>query len=204
MRLSATNLFKNFILGAIAVSVSTALVSYASWSDPGSSGPNANVPAALNTGSAYQAKSGGLILNAAKSTLFGLIVNDNPSDAANTGRVGIGTANPQAKLDIIGNLEINGAIKPNGAGWNKGDPDKLLAWLGSGQMQWVNDQAWLHIQRVDIADVQAPNGCFQLFLQCPNGWTQKSVEIISQSCGAAVSGPQIAYGGAVRSCYKNF
>ena len=68
------------------------------WSPPGASPTGGNVDAPLNVGSTGQSKSGGLILNTGGASI-GLVVDE--------GNVGIGTTNPQGKLDVRGSLCLN-------------------------------------------------------------------------------------------------
>ncbi len=69
-----------------------------SFTEPTSTPPLENVSAPLNTGSTGQSKAGGLILNTGGAT-NGLIVQ--------SGRVGIGTANPSQTLHVVGNAMAN-------------------------------------------------------------------------------------------------
>ena len=63
------------------------------WTTPTSPPPQGNVPPPLNTGPQGQSKEGGLILNTGGASI-GLIVDK--------GKVGFGTTNPQASLEIAG------------------------------------------------------------------------------------------------------
>ena len=58
------------------------------------------------------------------------------------GNVGIGTNNPQQKLDIVGNLQFSGSIMPNGdAGINR----KVLTSTGPGTVPiWTNPTGMLY------------------------------------------------------------
>jgi len=70
------------------------------WTEPTALPPGGNLGAPLNTGGAGQYKEGGLIIRTSPATVLspnGLIVQN--------GNVGIGTANPGAKL------EVNGTVK---------------------------------------------------------------------------------------------
>ena len=67
----------------------------AAWTAPAAAPPGNNIASPINTGPVGQSKQGGLILNTGGST-NGLIVQ--------YGNVGIGTTNPQAMLDVAGNI----------------------------------------------------------------------------------------------------
>ena len=73
----------------------------AAWTAPASTPPEGNIAAPINTSTTGQAKQGGLILNTGGS-VNGLIVQ--------FGNVGIGTTNPQAALDVAGNINASGNI----------------------------------------------------------------------------------------------
>src|SRR3989338_11278666 len=68
--------------------------------------PSGNAPAPLNVSSSGQSKSGGLILNTGGAT-NGLIVDK--------GNVGIGTANPSVKLQVVGDIKTSGSIVGSGS-----------------------------------------------------------------------------------------
>jgi len=68
------------------------------WTPPTAPPPGNNVDSPLNVGPNAQYKSGGLILNTGGAD-NGLIVDK--------GNVGIGTTEPQAKLDVNGNVKAN-------------------------------------------------------------------------------------------------
>lgn len=70
----------------------------ASWTAPTEIPPDGNVPALLNTSSTGQAKQGGLILNTSGAAENGLIIQ--------SGNVGIGTINPNAKLTVEGEISL--------------------------------------------------------------------------------------------------
>jgi len=86
-------------LTSILLAISFLAAFYAlSWQEPTQNPPQGNVPAPLNVGPDGQSKVGGLILNTGDATHApapnGLIVQ--------YGNVGIGTTNPQAKLEVSG------------------------------------------------------------------------------------------------------
>jgi hypothetical protein len=87
------NLF-SFLLVVIFVSFSILAISLA-WTEPIANPPSGNVSAPLNVGPTGQVKRGGLILNTGGAP-NGLIVA--------TGSVGIGTANPSYKLEVVGDV----------------------------------------------------------------------------------------------------
>jgi len=67
----------------------------AAWTSPASSPPEGNIAAPINTSDTGQAKQGGLIINTG-DTANGLIVQ--------YGNVGIGTTDPGAELEVVGNI----------------------------------------------------------------------------------------------------
>lgn len=77
---------------------SLGLQTYAqTWTPPTAPPPNADAYAPLTTGPTAQVKTGGLILGTGNA-LTALIVQN--------GRVGIGTTNPTARLDVAGEVKI--------------------------------------------------------------------------------------------------
>jgi len=92
------------ILGVLAMSF---LVGYLvlAWTEPGTTPPVGNVPAPLNVGNVAQTKTGELILNTGGAPI-GLIVDK--------GNVGIGTTGPGAKLDVNGQIKIQGGSPGTG------------------------------------------------------------------------------------------
>jgi hypothetical protein len=92
---------QKFILSTFGVLTMSILVSYLvfAWTEPSQSPPQGNVPAPLNVGPQGQAKEGGLILNTGGAPI-GFIVQ--------YGNVGIGTMAPGAKLDVVGDVRVQG------------------------------------------------------------------------------------------------
>lgn len=87
------------------------------WVEPDQMPPGGNIAAPLNTGNVGQAKQGGLTLNLGGAT-YGLIVDK--------GLVGIRTTNPQAELDVNGdilahNLNLNNNLYVGGDAIFKGN-----------------------------------------------------------------------------------
>ncbi|MDO8742701.1 MAG: hypothetical protein Q7J45_04220, partial [bacterium] len=90
-----------------AVLFSAGLQTYAVFTPPTTTPPNADAYAPLNTSPTAQAKTGGLLLNTGGAT-NGLIVQ--------SGKVGIGTASPSQELSVNGIIQsMTGGIKfPDG------------------------------------------------------------------------------------------
>ena len=86
--------------GVLVISFMVAFYVFA-WTEPISPPPAGNVPAPLNTGSHGQEKIGGLVLNTGGAPT-GLIVDQ--------GNVGIGTEDPNHKLDVSGEIHATGDI----------------------------------------------------------------------------------------------
>lgn len=131
---------------AISVIFAGALIAHGGWLPPG--GPTSpDVTQPLDIGSAGQSKSGGLILNSGGAAAYGLVVDGSsagggqvgePGGSQTTGLVGIGTNNPFERLDVVGDIQISGLIKPKGA---TGSNDQALS-LDANGMQWKNRTAW--------------------------------------------------------------
>src|SRR3989338_8086790 len=122
-------LFKEFlkIVGVLAIAV-PAVVLFAAWQEPSVSPTGGNVDVPLNVGATGQGKSGGLILNTGGAA-NGLIVDK--------GNVGIGTAAPDAPLQIMA------SNSPNQIGLHVTSPDAdgaaiLLTGGGAGARDyWI-------------------------------------------------------------------
>ena len=175
-----------FALGIVATAAAYA------FSEPVSGTLDLSLTTPLNTGSAVQTKKSGLGLNAGNGP-NGLIIYDftNPG----TEKLGIGADDPQAKLHLVGNWAISGAIKPGGL---SGKPDDVLVNVIGNQMQW-GSVAWLNIQRIDIVQSGA---CTQIFPSCPSRWNFYADEVSDANC-PTVDGTYFGYG-ATRICYQNF
>ena len=91
MRTKTYNIFYALLLlGSFLVAASSVS---ALWQGPSQAPPGGNVAAPINVGNNSQIKEGNLTLNVSNSFLNGLLVP--------YGNVGIGTINPQGKLEII-------------------------------------------------------------------------------------------------------
>lgn len=88
------------------------------FAEPVQAPPNGNAPAPLNVGSSIQSKTGGLILNTGGAA-YGLIVQ--------LGNMGIGVANPTAKLEVAGQVKITGGSPGSG---------KILTSDSAGLASW--------------------------------------------------------------------
>lgn len=105
------------IISAMAV----AGLAYAAWVEPGTTPPGDNVAAPVNIGATTQYKSGALGIGGVFATDIDTFL------ALLGGRVGIGTANPGAKLEVAGQIKITGGTP--GA-------DKVLTSDASGLAAW--------------------------------------------------------------------
>ena len=88
-----TNIFAFLLLGAFLVATSSVS---ALWQGPTQTPPGGNVSAPVNVGDNAQIKEGNLTLNASNTYLNGLLVP--------YGNVGIGTTNPQGKLEVVSGI----------------------------------------------------------------------------------------------------
>ncbi len=92
---------KIFIVPVVMITLAIAVPQTYAWVEPDQLPPNGNIAAPLNTGSFAQSKIGGLILGLG-NTLYGLIVKN--------GNSGFGTETPTEKIDVNGNIKLNGRI----------------------------------------------------------------------------------------------
>jgi len=99
------NLIKNVAYWAgvlvLGVALGVTIKIVGAWVEPDQMPPGGNIAAPLNTGNVGQTKLGGLILNTGGS-VYGLIVQN--------GNSGFGTTTPTEKVEINGNLKVNGRI----------------------------------------------------------------------------------------------
>lgn len=112
-----------FILSALVLTSIAGYLAFA-WTEPTQAPPEGNVPTPINVGSVAQTKQGALQINADFTANRLLDSSDNSYyvDPANTsysalfaGSIGIGTTNPQGKLDISGGcLAVNGSCGTSG------------------------------------------------------------------------------------------
>jgi len=192
-------------LSFVALFIAAALVAFAGWSEPTKGVNDASLSASLNRGAIDQEKLGGLAINlngASGENLFGLVVFGKPR----TGFVGIGTANPAERLDIVGDLLIEGLIKPDGQPGSS--VNELLTISSPSKISWQPDTAWLAIPKINIHT--SPGNCIPVFPACSqigSDWSQFGDPVGQFSgCGPPppLGGPPFTYGGELRICYKNF
>src|SRR3989344_2042070 len=149
---------------------------FAAWTGPIQAPPGGNAPTPVHIGTINQVKDGGLGLNAL--SVFGNgYFQDN---------VGIGTASPQAKLDVAGNVNVAGKIK---VGDDSVSPTAgTIRWTGS-DLEVYDGSAWKSLTSgdttiitSDVTDcnnlggnwVDAQKLCYlPVAGGCPSGWTQK-------------------------------
>ncbi len=89
----------------VTVLLSLGLQSYASFTQPSTSAPNADAYAPLTTSPTAQVKVGGLLLNTGGAT-NGLIVQ--------SGNSGFGVASPAYRVDVSGDANVTGCYRVNG------------------------------------------------------------------------------------------
>ncbi len=175
--------FKNKLtIITLAILISTVTLSNVhAWVEPTTIPPGNNIFAPINSSAFGQSKIGGLILNIGNAT-HGLIVR--------YGLVGIGTDDPQAKLDVVGKvrstgLEVNstteGVLFPRmttaerDAIANK--VEGLLIYntdSNSKQLEIYTDSAWKPIG--SGGGDSLPKGTIAFFNlpSCPSGWAEKT------------------------------
>ncbi|MEK7611988.1 MAG: hypothetical protein AAB407_01460 [Patescibacteria group bacterium] len=169
-----------------------ARTSYGGWINfSNNNPPQLNVAEPLNVGPVGQTKLGRLDLNTNKTALSGLELI--------SGRVGIGTNNPQELLDVNGNVGLTGSLVMSGG---FGSKDDILANVNALQQLWVSDIAWLTIQRIDTYDA-AYGGCMEIFPICPSGWIMHELFPVSPPPCTETLGTS-SIGKQTRICKKGF
>lgn len=120
-------------ISLFAVLALGAMIARADWSEPPATG---NLDAPINLSVIGQVKTG--ILAVPRLSVLG---------APAKGFVGIGTETPEEKLDVIGNIQIGGLIKPLG---DDGEDAQILTykWDSAGipRLLWDYDFAWVDQQ----------------------------------------------------------
>jgi len=115
---------KQIILPIVLAIIFLPSITAKAWVEPDQMPPAGNITAPLNSSSFAQTKLGGLILNIGNA-IYGLIVKN--------GNSGFGTETPTERVDVNGNIKLNGKIiglqTPTDAndGVNKGYVDNNTA-----------------------------------------------------------------------------
>jgi len=140
---------KVFAVG-ISIFIFGALAAYGGWFG-GKNPPEGNIAVPLNTGARGQLKIGGLILNkqgenSGEGAKFGLIVNGENNTGKGEGGIVVGrqTQAKFEKLDVGGNIQISGILKPNG---NQGTDDQIFTRTDNGN-DWKQRFSWMTIAGV--------------------------------------------------------
>ena len=178
-------------------------IAFAAWTGPTQNPPAGNTPSPLNVSANTQILQGSKtiqgnqitdILYLGLGTAINGILGVNgitqffsvPISAIFDGNVGIGTNNPQAKLDVAGNVNVAGKIK---VGDDSVSPTAgTIRWTGS-DFEGYDGSAWKSLTSGDttiiISDVTDCNNnggnwvdaqklCYlPVAGGCPSGWTQK-------------------------------
>ncbi len=168
---------KIFVFSILATVLFTVDSAHA-WIEPTTVPPGNNIFAPINSSAFGQSKVGGLILNLGNAA-HGLIVK--------YGLVGIGTDNPQAKLDVVGKirstgLEVNstteGALLPRMTTTERdaiaSKVEGLLIYnTTTKQLEIYSDGAW---KSSGGSGDSIPKGTISFFnlSTCPSGWTEKT------------------------------
>ena len=169
---------KKIIFLTIWFVYSLVLPSASAWIEPTTIPPGNNIFAPINSSAFGQSKVGGLILNLGNAA-HGLIVK--------YGLVGIGTDNPQAKLDVVGKvrstgLEVNstteGALLPRMTTTERDAISSKVEGLliyntTTKQLEIYSDGAW---KASGGSGDSIPKGTISFFnlSACPSGWAEKT------------------------------
>src|SRR3990167_1937231 len=196
------------VLGIVfAIGINIAL---AVWTGPSQNPPGGNVAEPLNVSSNTQILQGSKtiqgnqitdILYLGLGTAINGILGVNgiaqffsvPISAIFDGNVGIGTASPQAKLYVAGNVNVAGKIK---VGDDSVSPAAgTIRWTGS-DLEVYDGSAWKSLTAgvgettapgyTDCLNlggswVEAQGVCYLAGSSCPSGWTQKESYSSTQS-----------------------
>ncbi|MCD6149114.1 hypothetical protein J7J18_07110, partial [bacterium] len=125
---------KSLFLTGLPVALTALLLAVVfawAWVEPTQEPPDGNVPAPINVGPSSQTKQGSLGLNTKGEYETGLLVINNAYFIG--GKVGIGTDEPSAKLDVNGNVRIRSL---NCTGYSNGGK---LTTDASGNLTCAND-----------------------------------------------------------------
>lgn len=131
---------QSFLTIVIGLALAAGISYAATWTGPTANPPLNNTEAPLNVGTVSQAKSGNLAVGTSVIPTVSLNVGGASnftgvsqflSRAIFVDKVGIGTVNPRAKLDVAGNVRIANGTQCDGC-FLVSDADGLASWTDIG------------------------------------------------------------------------